>query len=309
MIDGTGLVNLRARYYDPGTGRFISKDTWSGDYNNPITLVKWMYANGNPAIYTDPCGNVPTISEIKNGTQIYSCNCGFIDLGHANPSVGNQIFELLDQINYQKSNTAEGYRKDVMLLRISISPLLVLKQTVNAVVKTKNLNNEIIKDQIAYGIYREIMIKIENAQNTPWTWFTNYSFEDLASDEIGFYLSKEFRYDGDLRSSENAWSYLSSLCNFSKNEADAISNSIKVYEENNGISWIINTPKEKNWDTPKIFYTTGICTGDNGKWPKELSSMKYFSPNRNGEWWIYDSKVDGKTEESGYSGVLYLRQE
>lgn len=30
MTDGTGLVNLRARYYDPGTGRFMSRDTWGG---------------------------------------------------------------------------------------------------------------------------------------------------------------------------------------------------------------------------------------------------------------------------------------
>jgi RHS repeat-associated protein len=56
MTDGTGLVNLRARYYDPGTGRFISRDTWGGDYNNPVTLGKWVYANGNPIIYIDPSG-------------------------------------------------------------------------------------------------------------------------------------------------------------------------------------------------------------------------------------------------------------
>lgn len=28
--DNTGLVYLRARYYAPGAGRFISKDTWAG---------------------------------------------------------------------------------------------------------------------------------------------------------------------------------------------------------------------------------------------------------------------------------------
>ena len=56
MTDGTGLVFLRARYYDPSSGRFINKDTWGGDYNNPITLAKWLYANGNPANYSDPTG-------------------------------------------------------------------------------------------------------------------------------------------------------------------------------------------------------------------------------------------------------------
>jgi RHS repeat-associated protein len=54
MSDQSGLVNLRARYYDLSTGRFISKDTWAGDYQNPITLGKWLYANANPVMYVDP---------------------------------------------------------------------------------------------------------------------------------------------------------------------------------------------------------------------------------------------------------------
>jgi len=54
--DTTGLQHLRARYMDPGTGRFISRDTWAGDYNNPMSLNKWMYVEGNPVNYTDPLG-------------------------------------------------------------------------------------------------------------------------------------------------------------------------------------------------------------------------------------------------------------
>jgi len=54
MTDSTGLINLRARWYAPGQGRFITKDSWSGDYKNPITLVKWVYANANPVMNVDP---------------------------------------------------------------------------------------------------------------------------------------------------------------------------------------------------------------------------------------------------------------
>ena len=28
LADGPGLINLRARYYDPSTGRFLTKDKW-----------------------------------------------------------------------------------------------------------------------------------------------------------------------------------------------------------------------------------------------------------------------------------------
>jgi RHS repeat-associated protein len=70
MTDATtGLVNLRARWYSPAQGRFVSKDTWQGDYNNPITLAKWLYANANPVIYTDPSGKI-TKNESSEANQI-----------------------------------------------------------------------------------------------------------------------------------------------------------------------------------------------------------------------------------------------
>jgi len=55
--DGTGLVNLRARYYAPTQGRFVSQDRWGGSQSQPITLNKWLYANSNPVVYSDPSGN------------------------------------------------------------------------------------------------------------------------------------------------------------------------------------------------------------------------------------------------------------
>jgi RHS repeat-associated protein len=54
--DNTGLVYLRARYYAPGQGRFISRDTWAGDYNRPLTLNGFPYVQGNPINRGDPSG-------------------------------------------------------------------------------------------------------------------------------------------------------------------------------------------------------------------------------------------------------------
>ena len=54
--DSTQLIFLRARWYNPTDGRFQSRDTWSGNYNSPITLNKWVYGNSNPIIYIDPAG-------------------------------------------------------------------------------------------------------------------------------------------------------------------------------------------------------------------------------------------------------------
>jgi RHS repeat-associated protein len=43
----TGLLYLRARYYAPGTGRFINHDTWSGDSNMPMSYNTRLYGYGN----------------------------------------------------------------------------------------------------------------------------------------------------------------------------------------------------------------------------------------------------------------------
>ena len=50
------LLYLRARYYQPGTGRFITKDPWTGDVWRPGTLNFYTYAMGNPVGLVDPAG-------------------------------------------------------------------------------------------------------------------------------------------------------------------------------------------------------------------------------------------------------------
>ena len=51
-----GLYYLRARYYNPATGRFLSRDPEDGDSNNPASLHKYLYANGDPVNGWDPTG-------------------------------------------------------------------------------------------------------------------------------------------------------------------------------------------------------------------------------------------------------------
>jgi RHS repeat-associated protein len=50
------LVYLRARYLSVNDGRFLSRDTWEGKVNHPMSMNRWMYVEGNPVNATDPSG-------------------------------------------------------------------------------------------------------------------------------------------------------------------------------------------------------------------------------------------------------------
>jgi RHS repeat-associated protein len=51
-----GLYYLRARYYNPSTGRFLSRDPEDGVPTDPATLHKYDYAGGDPVNAKDPTG-------------------------------------------------------------------------------------------------------------------------------------------------------------------------------------------------------------------------------------------------------------
>lgn len=53
----TDLQYLRARWYDPNAGRFVSKDPYEGSIDNPLSLNRYSYVVNNPLKYVDPSGN------------------------------------------------------------------------------------------------------------------------------------------------------------------------------------------------------------------------------------------------------------
>jgi RHS repeat-associated protein len=55
VLDPTGLYQLRARSYDPSTGRFVSLDPVAPGPTDPYVSA-YVYVDGNPIRYTDPSG-------------------------------------------------------------------------------------------------------------------------------------------------------------------------------------------------------------------------------------------------------------
>jgi RHS repeat-associated protein len=70
--DASGLIHLRARYYAPAQGRFLSRDAWEGDYSRPMSYNLWLYVYANPVNLTDPSGANPIddiVVSLKDKTE------------------------------------------------------------------------------------------------------------------------------------------------------------------------------------------------------------------------------------------------
>jgi RHS repeat-associated protein len=64
-----GMYFLRARYLNTNTGRFHSQDSYEGRNGEPLTLHKYLYAHGNPAMFTDPSGRF-SLAEMSTAIQV-----------------------------------------------------------------------------------------------------------------------------------------------------------------------------------------------------------------------------------------------
>jgi RHS repeat-associated protein len=51
------MYNLRARFYDPSSGRFTARDTFDGNNQDPQSLHKYAYCHGDPVNRIDPSGH------------------------------------------------------------------------------------------------------------------------------------------------------------------------------------------------------------------------------------------------------------
>lgn len=60
--EADSLYYMRARFYDPGTGRFLSKDPLTGSSLEPVTFNQYLYADNCPTNLVDPTGEIPGLA-------------------------------------------------------------------------------------------------------------------------------------------------------------------------------------------------------------------------------------------------------
>jgi RHS repeat-associated protein len=96
----SGLYNLRARYYNPGNGRFLSRDTIGYNIGNPIELNRYGYTANNPVNATDPTGNQAFAEYVTNSFK----GAGFGATINFVSDIAIQVFfEDVDRIDWTRA--------------------------------------------------------------------------------------------------------------------------------------------------------------------------------------------------------------
>jgi len=62
-----GMYYLRARYYQPQTGRFWTMDTDEGNYFDPLSLHEYLYCEDNSITHADPNGHADLVDVLVAG--------------------------------------------------------------------------------------------------------------------------------------------------------------------------------------------------------------------------------------------------
>ncbi len=106
----TGLTYLRARYYDPNSGRFISRDPNEGHLRDPMSLHRYLYANVNPAAYQDPTGRFSIVE-----TEASMAIVGGVMKGYTS-MLGNTFIAVRKNIRTYITLGSAGYNVAINLL-------------------------------------------------------------------------------------------------------------------------------------------------------------------------------------------------
>ena len=70
VIENGVRKTYSARYYNPATGRFLSRDPENGNTIDPSSLHKYLYGGGDPINRIDPSGRADTIQTVFTITVI-----------------------------------------------------------------------------------------------------------------------------------------------------------------------------------------------------------------------------------------------
>lgn len=122
------LYYQRARYLHTGTGRFISMDPYQGSIEDPVSLHRYLYANGDGVNMSDPTG-MWTLGEV-NASMVVNTILGAIHTMLVNMVVGGILGGIAGGLD---DGDVIGGAKTGALLGLALSPLGALAKASTAI--------------------------------------------------------------------------------------------------------------------------------------------------------------------------------
>ncbi|MEN6355847.1 MAG: RHS repeat-associated core domain-containing protein [Armatimonadota bacterium] len=149
MLDRTtGLYYLRARWYDPQTGRFVSRDTFEGTKLKPLSLHRYSYCASSPVDLIDPTGR-DSLGEVITST-------GMMTFLYAN------AFTIINVSGF----VGEMVLGDALPPGMSLVPGVALGQGVRVIGKE-------VTEEVSEGLLRSL-IKIPKYSSGWWKVFEDW---------------------------------------------------------------------------------------------------------------------------------------
>ena len=104
-LDGSGLVYMNARYYDPLVGMFISPDTIVPDAGVLIDYNRFAYGRANPLKFSDPSGHCAEIEGNANGLCLRTTRGKITGVVRGGSVFRNYVEVALANLNYGNSSS------------------------------------------------------------------------------------------------------------------------------------------------------------------------------------------------------------
>ncbi len=133
---------------------------------------------------------------VEKERLIYTCNCGWVDAGHANPEThrfGEGARSLWDQISSQNGKSSKGedgfkvfYQQKMGKVGVPVLGDVLFGPEQSFFVE-RNLTRR-DQESVALGIFLYMTYKFEDFQGSfPGTGHSSFSIEDVVSNVLGFY--------------------------------------------------------------------------------------------------------------------------
>ncbi|MGG4451226.1 RHS repeat domain-containing protein [Brevibacillus porteri] len=219
----SGFYYLRARYYDPKIGRFISEDTYKGQVDNPLSLNRYTYVSNNPLRFVDPSGHYQCEGAISSCNKEISGNKYYKDLRDLSPEEQVQILEDPRYSEFDKARVSL-----LMMGRsIGLTSLSGVSNTTKVVSTSTTLKS-------TYTPTYKVNLQYFAGKRSKW-WHPEY-IDNLSSTDILFGVKKSRKGLSTLGSAKRADAWVAGRGWVGVDAKEIVDNGVLIgYSSNDGL--------------------------------------------------------------------------